>query len=235
MKTRLSVLVLFGNLIFLIFGCTGTLKRSETSERIDTSALHSSPQLVNAHKDTLHQLDRMTDFRDGETYAIVTIGHQTWMAENLRYNAPGSWLNPNYPSPVYGRLYDPASAQSVCPEGWHLPSDSEWNVLEMTLGMPAADTSEIGWRGTHGKHMKSKSGWKDCKNGTNNSGFNAVPSGYSDSDEFGGLGRSVGFWASAEDSIVWMRWLGAPLEGVNRQPEYDISSGWGAACRCIKD
>ncbi len=192
----------------------------------------------------------MTDPRDGETYATITIGKQTWMAENLRYNSSGSKLNPDTPSAIYGRLYDGLTAQTVCPKGWHLPSDSEWNEMEMTLGMAAANTVKTFWRGEHGISMKSVSGWVDGGNGTNSSGFNALPGGYYSPDAwggpdgYGGLGASGGYWSSTEvfdwsltGSFVnraWLRFLGAPLKGVNRFDD-DMSSELAVACRCIKD
>ena len=88
-----------------------------------------------------------TDSRDGETYLVVTIGEQCWMAENLRYIANGSWLNPDNPSVSYGRLYDwtalmneetssnsnPSGVQGICPTGWHLHSDEEWVELSNTV------------------------------------------------------------------------------------------------------
>ncbi len=103
-----------------------------------------------------------TDTRDGNTYSYVTIGNQTWMAENLRYEG-NSYLNsassttakiryyPNNNSAnvsTYGYLYNwyaamnnessstsnPSNVQGICPAGWHLPSDAEWIQLIDYLG-----------------------------------------------------------------------------------------------------
>lgn len=188
-----------------------------------------------------------TDSRDGEVYATVSIGNQCWMAENLRYNASGSWLNPANPSTIYGRLYDwntlmngalsssanPSGVQGICPSGWHLPSDSEWNELEIALGMSAADTANTGQRGTHGTGMKSTTGFSG--NGTNASGFNAFPAGYQFSFNFYDLGVNAHIWSATEfsnNTMVWYRMLWSVNTGVSRSPQDKMSAH---SCRCVKD
>lgn len=75
------------------------------------------------------------DERDRQTYRFVTIGSQVWMAENLKYNSNGSSCYNDKVSNCtnYGRLYTQSAAKSVCPSGWHLPSESEWyKMLSLT-------------------------------------------------------------------------------------------------------
>ncbi|PCI96286.1 MAG: hypothetical protein COB15_10835 [Flavobacteriales bacterium] len=193
----------------------------------------------------------ITDSRDGETYTTVQIGNQCWMAENLRYNASGSWLNSANPSTTYGRLYDwatvmngsstsssnPSGVQGICPSGWHLPSDSEWNELEMALGMSAVDTVNTGNRGTHGTGMKSTTGWSSSGNGTNISGFNAFPAGYYYYYyyyfNFLNFGAYTYFWSSTDNSssTAWAR----SLPWGPAVYRYNFSKSFAFSCRCVKD
>ena len=162
------------------------------------------------------------------------------MAENLRFNSDGSVLNSENPSSIYGLLYDGASAKEACPKGWHLPSDAEWSELEMELGMPESVASTTGWRGKHAGKMKSVVGWNDGGNGTNSTGLNVFPSGFffpAGSGEgafLDGLGSSAGFWSSDVNGKAWIRFLGAPLPGVNRFEE-TLSDGFAHSVRCVKD
>jgi hypothetical protein len=94
------------------------------------------------------------DERDGQRYVYVTIGSQVWMAENLNYDTAdgtGSWCYEDSPDSCakYGRLYDwntamagmagstvdnPSRVQGICPVGWHMPSEVEWDVLITEIG-----------------------------------------------------------------------------------------------------
>lgn len=197
---------------------------------------------------TNQQSNSLTDSRDGKTYATVTIGNQTWMAENLCYNATGSWLNPNNPNSKYGRLYDwatvmngansssfnPSGVQGICPNGWHLPSDAEWSVLEIELGMSSGDSIQGGWRGSHGTAMKSTTGWDSSGNGTNSSGFNVLPAGLYGSGNFYGLGSDALFISATEYSSIspWNRSLYSGYVGVSRSA---TGGTGGYSCRCVKD
>ena len=220
---------------------------ADTSCTMNISSLFSAPVSCGC-------LASFTDARDGEIYCKVTIGNQTWMAENLRYDVPGVFgasdtINPASPSNTYGRLYDwatlmngatssssnPSGVQGICPSGWHLPSDAEWNELEMALGMPAADTANTGYRGAHGTGIKSTTGWNiGGGNGTNTSGFNAFPAGFYNSGNFYNQSLGAYFWSSTEifGSTAWIRYPYVGYTGVNRS---NRNKTYGYSCRCVKD
>jgi uncharacterized protein (TIGR02145 family)/uncharacterized repeat protein (TIGR02543 family) len=128
-----------------------------------------------------------TDSRDGKTYKKVVIGTQTWMAENLNYNATGSQCYGSITNncTTYGRLYTWETAKSACPSGWHLPSNSEWATL----------VTYAGGQGTAGGKLKSKTGW----NGTDDYGFSGLPGGLGGGgSSFGLLGSKAVWWSTTE-------------------------------------
>ena len=229
----------------------GFYQQSKGLDNKSENNVDNSSDSFSSSKNGEPQLDSLIDFRDGQKYAVILIGEQTWMAESLRFETPDSWLNPDNPSHAYGRLYSMDAAQSACPLGWHLPTDQEWNQLELTLGLPIEKADEIGWRGAHGVKMKSRQGWINEGDGTNSSGFNAFPTGFYYEESFeGGLGASSGFWsAKVKPNLLgmndlmdevkngaWVRFLAAPHKGVNRFFDDNTNpSSWGLACRCIKD
>jgi uncharacterized protein (TIGR02145 family) len=175
-----------------------------------------------------------TDSRDGKTYKIVKIGTQTWMAENLSYNAYGSKCYGNQESNCqkYGRHYDWNTAMKACPKGWHLPSDAEWTTL----------TDFVGGSNVAGTKLKAKSGWNK-NNGTDAFGFSALPGGGgraalpfgNPSGSFGSVGEYGIWWSATESSatIAW-RWYMYPNDaGVGRDNDYAKTSLYSV--RCVQD
>jgi len=181
-----------------------------------------------------------TDPRDGKTYKTVTIGDQVWMAENLDYDAgEGCW---DALKEEYGKLYCWETAINVAPEGWHLPSDSEWQQLEIFLGMSESDAEKEGERGTdEGDKLKSDRGWyiNDIDyNGTNSSGFSALPACLHDS--LGYLAIYVPgayFWTSSnieidQDQRAWVHYLLQDTKTIYRETA-EIEFGYSV--RLVKD
>jgi len=156
-----------------------------------------------------------TDSRDGKKYKTVKIGRQTWMAQNLDYHGSDGYLGLCYGDnpkkgirkpencKKYGRLYDWNEAMKACPQGWHLPSYEEWQVL----------VDFAGGDGIAGRKLKAKSGWKnECKeeeidnrgrivrNACDAYGFSALPGGYgfSYSSDFLNIGDYGLWWTATE-------------------------------------
>jgi uncharacterized protein (TIGR02145 family) len=77
--------------------------------------------------------NKFTDPRDANTYRIISAGNTIWMAENLKYEVTGSPVysfdNNSDNVAAYGLLYDWETALKACPDGWHLPSGSEFRYL----------------------------------------------------------------------------------------------------------
>jgi uncharacterized protein (TIGR02145 family) len=133
----------------------------------------------------------ITDSRDGQQYRIVKIGNQTWMAENLNYNASGSkcYNNSEFNCNKYGRLYRMSTINEACPSGWHLPDKGEWDELSNFVGGSKTDA----------KHLKAKRGWDNNGNGQDSYGFVALPGGYGTSAGGStGAGTYGGWWSVSE-------------------------------------
>lgn len=198
---------------------------------------------------------------EGNLYGTVNIGNQVWMTENLKTtklrdntNIPevsddSTWVHLSTPAycwlrndiqykNVYGALYNWFTVETgkLCPDGWHVPSDDEFKILEQTLGMEAGELNNLEWRGTdQGSKMKSATGWADGENGTNSSGFSALPGGYkwAKNGAFNGIGMIVYFWSSDPNGdYAWYRRLDGTNNDVYRM--YTSKRG-GKNIRCVKN
>jgi len=157
----------------------------------------------------------------------VEIGNQVWMAKNLNINVNGSkcYEDKSANCDKYGRLYSWDMAKTACPSGWHLPSNAEWETLINSIGGSTAGTK-----------LKSKSGWANNGNGTDNYGFSALPGGVGGVDgHFYGAG-DYGHWWSATDgngSSAYSKNMTYNSESVfnyNSSPKSSLFS-----VRCVKD
>jgi uncharacterized protein (TIGR02145 family) len=207
---------------------------------------------------------------DGNVYNTVTIGTQIWMAWNLKttkYNdgtaipnvtdnttwralTTGAYCDyDNNPvnSTTYGRLYNwyvvdnnaatkvtSNGGKNICPTGWHMPSDAEWTTLTTFLGdsVAAGKLKETGT--TH---------WASSNIGsTNETGFNALPGGYRNSNgTYHYIVECVLWWSSTMSSpddgpaayqSPWYRDMFAYYTFVHRDRGLERS---GLSVRCIKD
>ena len=191
----------------------------------------------------------------GQVYHTVEIGGQCWFKENLNYNTGNSWCyeDSSYNCDIFGRLYDwetimngasssnsvPSGVQGICPQGWHVPSDEEWKILEGTVdtqyGVGDPEWDEREYRGFDaGKHLKSTTGWFNNENGDNSSGFTALPGGYKYGGNFYALSKSATFWSSRDAGISWA-WLRHIYYSSDEISRYYYYQAVGKSLRCIKD
>lgn len=203
---------------------------------------------------------------DGNTYKTIEIGTQIWMAENLKTTKyqngdaiPNvtdntSWTNlstgayANYNNnannvATYGRLYNwyaVNDSRKLCPQNWHVPTDTELKTLEMYLGMSTTEANDTGFRGVDVGGKLKETGtahWNSSNSGaTNSSGFTALPGGYRyyNNGGFYVIG-SNGFWWSASEynaSYAWYRNLYYAGSDVIRNFNYKRN---GYCVRCVRD
>jgi uncharacterized protein (TIGR02145 family) len=194
--------------------------------------------------------------QDGNIYKTITIGAQTWMAENLRTTeyrngdpiacvtdnnawtilTTGAFCTygntaDNSIIDVYGRLYNwfaATDSRCIAPSGWHVPSDAEWTTLTTYLG---------GEKGAAGKMKETGiTHWSKPNTGaTNESGFTALPTGsrYSFVGTYNELGSITYLWSSTsfDASRAWNRSLNTG-NICNRSFDYKTD---GYPVRLIKD
>ena len=203
----------------------------------------------------------MVDSRDRQFYRIVTIGDQTWMAENLNYKTKNSWCGGGLEKTEgdcskYGRLYTWAAAiDSVklykdkalyCGYGktCSLP-DTVYGICPPGWHLP--DTTDwnklftaVGGKSTAGKELKSRTGWisddwvSDGK-GTDAYGFSALPAGYGTYYAyFYDEGRFANFWSATEYNSRCAYHLNLNFSNGNADLDrYD--EDYAFSVRCLKD
>jgi uncharacterized protein (TIGR02145 family) len=189
---------------------------------------------------------------DGNRYKTIRIGEQEWMAENLRVirydngipiqnvsdqkkwqtlneGAFCSYNNDENNDNIYGKFYNwyaVNSKNNICPIGWHVPSDEEWNELARYLG----GGSSAGGR------MKSLFSWIYRSSGASNaSGFSGLPSGNRSSNGFSYNMLEKAYWwtaTSSGDVEGWGRELIRDSDALIRR---SFNARNGFCIRCIRD
>ena len=200
----------------------------------------------------------------GYDYTTVQIGEQCWFAENLRGESysdgeaiptdlsDSEWAGTAEGAvsvydgdmanlSAYGRLYNwyaVEDSRGLCPSGWHIPSDGEFIMLELELGMSEDETNGLGWRGTNqGIQLKSNLGWWAGGTGDDSIGFTALPGG--------NRLPSGGYNAALTDGNWWTSSSSESQDGQRMERNLDYNrdniargnqpSNFGFSVRCIKD
>ncbi len=210
-----------------IASSSSTIRNDNSSSSSETTQSSSSSENISAGSVYDATAKTLTDLRDGKTYKTVTIGDQTWMAENLNYETENSYCYDDDPSNCskYGRLYTWAAAKTVCPSGWHLPSTTEFKTL----------FTAVGGSSTAGTVLKSTGGWYNDGNGTDAFGFSALPAGNRrNNGYYNDEGNYAYFWSSKEydSSNAYRMYL--YYNHDNAYLSY-CSKDYGFSVRCVKD
>ena len=204
---------------------------------------------------------------NGYTYASIVLGNgQEYMAENLRTTTyangdpipnvtdpsqwgvltTGAWSHFNndsqYENP-YGKLYNwytVSDPRNVCPIGWHVPTDTEYNALIGYLD-PSFDplVSDGSQSASAGGKMKSTGTqyWQNPNtSATNESGFSGLPGGNRNGiGEFSGIGQSGTWWSSAAFANTNNAWNRGMLYNNGDVTRYYDYKQIGFSVRCLKD
>lgn len=197
---------------------------------------------------------RTTHYADGTAIPMVE-NDSAWWALTPDARA-FSWYDNDPSLGDYGAYYtwagamngeagsnrNPSRVQGVCPDGWHLPSDAEWNQMQIHLGMSPNEADRIGFVGTRvalGIKLKGfgipmwdeYTGYEQY----NESGFTALPCGLrTSSGNFDNLERYAYFWTSTEfdASEAWYRYL---QRGHSALLRVHNNKGNGFTVRCVLD
>ena len=191
----------------------------------------------------------VTDSRDNKVYKTIVIGDQTWMAENLNYSdsyyQSSCYKSSEDSCSKYGRYYTWTVAmdgggrfsnkglycgydktctpiypvRGICPEGWHLPSSSEWETLYSAMGSSP--------------YAMQAQGFVKWYKATDDYGFSALPLGFYDGETC--VCANTEFWSSSESSYYnayyWS--LGASTACLSNSG--NGNKEFGKLVRCLKD
>ena len=202
---------------------------------------------------------------DNNTYSTVSIGTQCWTSTNLKvtkYNDGtliGDSTNSTWGTSVigartgydvrvvplsdyvgtFGYLYNwyaVSDTRKLCPEGWHVPTDSDWNKLVKYIHS-VADTTGLATQSTSaGTNLKENNALWNPNRGTNTSGFSGLPGGFRDNvGSFFNIRLIALFWSATQNGAsnsAWYRNLYSSSGDVYRG---DTIKSFGASVRCLRD
>lgn len=202
---------------------------------------------------------------EGQVYETVQIFSQCWLKENLNvgqmitgdHDMEDNEIIERYcfldfedSCNVYGGLYQwdemmqyttQEGAKGICPDGWHIPTDEEWKVLEGAsdsyygIGHFVWDNNEF--RGFDaGKNLKSKSGWMENGNGIDLFGFASLPAGNLNWNwTFTALHFSSSYWTSTDYFDPGWSTHHSFIYNQNTSSRYIYYKYIGFSVRCVKD
>ncbi len=230
---------------------TGTTK--DTTHAIYAKAWDVNDNVGTSSTINVTLTSTVTDI-DGNVYHTIQVGNQLWIMENLKVThyrngdsipevtdnstwaglSTGAWCNNNNDAgngAIYGHLYNwytVNDSRIIAPEGWHVPTDDDWQILVDYLGGSSVAGGKMKETGT--------THWNSPNTGaTNESGFTALPGGwrYGSNGYFTYIGSSARFWSSSEfnSSSAWRRILDYDYSGVER---HYSDKKFGSSIRCVR-
>jgi uncharacterized protein (TIGR02145 family) len=232
---------------------------NDVSSSMDaSSSMELSSSIQASSSSFVHVLDTgsFVDGRDGQTYGYTKIGTQTWMAQNLNFQIESTsycFDDDAAYCDTYGRLYtwetvlagaqpsaaNPSGVQGVCPEGWHVPSEIEWeNLLAFVANASGLTLKRFEDWQEIAPVLKSTTSWEpdeDVKSATDDFGFSALASGSR---------ASISLYSKDGIGAYW--WTATEYNDINAVYAYTthITDGFflhlnnkGAAypVRCVRD
>lgn len=187
-----------------------------------------------------------TVYHEGRIYNTVVIGNQCWFKENINAGTRISgilnmadnnilekycYLDNEANCDLYGGLYQWNEAmrytltpgtQGICPLGWHIPTEAEYQSLAAAVNNDGNSLKSIGQGAGNGQ-------------GTNTSGFSALLAGYRYTDGgYNTAGDLAYFWSSSEQNSATAK----ELHLLNTSSGIifgNLSKVYGLSVRCIKN
>ena len=209
----------------------GPAKKTETSTTVTETKTSTTPGISTVTFGTQKWMAKnleVTDFKNGDPIRYAK-NRDEWDEASDEGEPVWCYYNSDPANGVkYGKLYNwfaVTDPRGLAPAGWHVATDAEWASLAAYLGGEK----------TAGTQMKSTTGWSGNGNGTNSSGFNALPAGtrptYGDDFNLGDYGT---FWtATPEDGKNAKTYSLSYMDGVLLKSYENKARGYSV--RCIKD
>jgi hypothetical protein len=177
----------------------------------------------------------VSKYRNGD-YLIFYPSSGT--ASLYQWNSSPIGVSTNSWNPNYGNLYNGYAVKDLrglCPIGWVVGNDSDWNILIQTLDSNANPNAFL-QSNLAGSKLKSINGWNSPNFANNQSGFSAYPAHYryGTGDYHGVNGSYSGFWTSTSASPItnlYIRSFGNSNGDILREGQ---NTSWGFSIRCLK-
>ena len=163
-------------------------------------------------------------FNDVPEYCAVTGRLYTWAAA---IDSVKLATDVDYPQDCgYGKTCSlPAKVQGICPDGWHLPTESEWNSLFSEVGGVSAALGNL--------TSQTGCGWGF---GRDTYGFSALPAGFRAVDgRFGSGGSDAAFWSATEIDLSHANAYAVYLYSFDRDAYSGSHKGEAFSIRCLQD